>query len=455
MTSVQSMGNPMCCSRDCLVHKQRLHCMQGMSEYALIMVSSAISYALRCAGRCTGSRTTSIRICTQAVANTMYNSMRPGGLTGDSNLPNVVCLELVLEHIQMAMYDDYASASSFAHSLLQRVPNLFSARLWYHKSPYASYVPLLQLKHLDLGCVSLDELGCMPFAALFPVLETANLNAEDSGEDSNAIPELDVSGCRLLKRLVLTNVTVCRLSKPPQCNVRVDMLAWSFHAADEISQLEPGLLETNEVLLCSRELFQGHGLLSESCLPKLEVIRCDWDTVSDHEADNADELAHCLRHSRNLPALKSIFCGDSDKPKDAVMPVCIPAGLVSLPELIFATDRPLQLFFDSACDAGERLNTLFLVASEVRVDAADLLDMTDALFRRGLTLSMARAGEEHEGAPSQCMYVRALSAPQLSYDEAIGFVNARVERWGKHHDDCAQCGACFNCLRKAGVLESS
>lgn len=87
------------------------------------------------------------------------------------------------------------------------------------------------------------------------------------------------------------------------------------------------------------------------------------------------------------------------------------------------------------------------------MDAAALLDMTDALLRRGLTPNMAQAGQEHENAPSQCMYVCAISAPQLSYDDAMCAVNARVEKWGENHDAYAQCGACSKCLWKAGVLD--
>ncbi len=115
----------MCCGHDCLVDKRRLQCMQGMSEYALIMVSSAIGHALKCAGRSTGPCTTFIRICTHAVANSMYNAMRgSGSLTGDSILPNVVCLELVLEHFRMAMYDDHASASGLRAFCCRECPTL-------------------------------------------------------------------------------------------------------------------------------------------------------------------------------------------------------------------------------------------------------------------------------------------------------------------------------------------
>ena len=71
----------------------------------------------------------------------------------------------------------------------------------------------------------------------------------------------------------------------------------------------------------------------------------------------------------------------------------IPPDLAGVQELMLATARRLQLAFDSARSAEERLNTFCAVASEVSVDAAARLNMTNALLRRGLTLrGSSRAG---------------------------------------------------------------
>ena len=226
-------------------------------------------------------------------------------------------------------------------------------------------------------------------------------------------------------------------------------------------QLRAGLAEVSEVLLSSRELYSPHGLVAKAFLPILEVSRCDrWDDLyNDDDNDVKDEgraanvLVHTLRHRGNLPALKSILCGDYDCVSECPMKARIPAELAGVQELMFATNRPLRLLFESGRSVGEKLTTFCAVASEVRVDPAALRDMTEALFKRGLTLSMAQADPEDEYAPSQCLYVHAASAPQLSYGDAVRSVNARVERWGKTGDNaCGRCGACFDCLRKAGVL---
>ena len=428
--------------------------MQGMLDDALAVASNQISNALACADRHTGLCTTFISLRMDAVRHSLRDILgQPGAFSSPSKLANVVCLEPVL-YSHDARCDHTYHVGGLANRLFHRVPNLIAARFRY-PSPFYElwelHMPFCQLKHLDVGEVLLGHLAGMHFAAVLPALETASI----STLEVDAILELDVSGCQHLMQLVLSNVFVCRLSKPPQCRLRVDMSAWEPEDA-EASQLQPGLSEVNEVLLHSRDICSPHGLVAAVGMPKVEVIRCDWsDYYWNYEdvGSVADALVHCLRHSRTFPAVKSILCGDYGHPLGYVMKVRIPAGLAGVQELIFATDRRLQLAFDSARTAGERLNTFCAVASEVSVDAEALLDMTDALLRRRLTLSMAQAGQEHENAPSQCMYVRAISAPQLSYDDAISAVNARVGKWGKNHDTCAECGACFKCLRKAGILD--
>ena len=270
----------------------------------------------------------------------------------------------------------------------------------------------------------------MGFAALFPLLETARISA---CMESGTTPELNVSGCRYLTRLVLADMMVNHLSKPPQCTLRVEMVTLHSDGLEE-SQLRAGLAEVSEVLLSSKELYSPHGLVANAFLPNPEVIRCDrWDDLfDDDDSDDKDEgraanvLVHTLRHSRNLPALKSILCGDYDCVSECAMKARVPAELDGVQELMFATDRPLRLLFESGRNVGEKLTTFCAVASEVRVDLAALRDMSVALSKRGLTLSMAQADPERKYAPSQCLYVHAASAPQLSYDDAVRSVNARV-----------------------------
>lgn len=174
----------------------------------------------------------------------------------------------------------------------------------------------------------------------------------------------------------------------------------------------------------------------------MEVVRCDvssnstWNTVNDEYYDKDDEeeefggvaptaFGTYFKHSKSLPALKSIRCGDRHENPNLVIKARIPADLANVQELIIAIDRPLELSFDSACSVGERLNTLVFIAGEVMLDANALHDMGRALSRRGLTLMVVRAGQGLEHAPSQCMYVQASAAP-LSYNDAIQYVNARL-----------------------------
>ena len=228
------------------------------------------------------------------------------------------------------------------------------------------------------------------------------------------------------------------------------------------SQLQLALAEMNEVYLYAKELYRPQGLVARFCLPKLEVIRCEWDAYDDESSSSvdsdddgdegrvADALVHCLSHSKNLPSLKSIICGDWDRDPSRSMETHIPANLAGVKEIIIATNRPLQLVFNCASNAGERLECFFAVGSEVRMDA--LAPFQEALSKRGLTLSTAQASQDHEDAPSQCVYIRELSATQLSYDDAMRPVNAKVQDWGRTHS-CSQCGACYKCLKVEGLLD--
>ncbi len=419
--------------------KSGVFCLQ---EGNIVRASKQISSALACADRHIGPCTTSISIRTQAVQDSLIN------IVGQSQtspspfiLPNVISLDLVLGHES----GNGESIRQLASSLLQRLPNLVAARLWYHScDSEASLVPLAKVKHLDLCMQNCELLEEMAFGPLLPALETAHVSC---ALEEGPLRALDFSGCQHMVRLVV-GITVRCLLKPPQCKLRASMMRDKASFYKDTSMAQQGLPSLEEVLLDTWELHSSQGLLTRVCLPELQVIRCRWLETS---SDKDDTLVHCLRHSRNVPALKSILCGDWKRSDNRpAVEVRIPASLAGVHEIILAAKRPLVLAFDSACSAGERLNTFCVVGSEVSIDAAALLAMTDALIKRGLTLSMAQAGPEHAHAPSQCMYVRALCAPQLSYDDAIQIVNERVERWSRHWQ-CG-CGACFECLRRAGVL---
>ena len=438
--------------------------MQGEGEKWLLWASRRIARALACADRHTGPCTTSISLSTEAVYNNLINSRdQPRALPSSAIRANVACLELKLRCYEE---DDEGDICNFTYMMLQRLPNLIAAKLWF-ESYYSldPYVPLIHLKHLDLALGDLEPLDGMPFGELFPSLETACLRC--FGPDS--ISELDVSGCQHLTRLVLSEIVVYELSMLPQCMLRVEMTLFDSDE-HEVDGLEQALAEVSEALLPYQELCSPEGIVATTYLPNLEVIRCDgWDNDwinadylygdfaehdEDFEGEAANALVNCMAHSLNLPALKSILIGHHEVTQSG-MRVQIPADLAGVQELMIATAQPLKLGFESARCAGENLTSFYAVGEEVRVSAAALSSMKKALHKRGLTLSMVRADKGFTYAPSQCLYMHALSAQPLHYDDVICNVNARVGRWGYMQSDaCTHCGACFDCLRKAGILDS-
>ena len=414
----------------------------------MLEASKRISCALACADRHIGLCTSSISLCTDPVQDSLINPPgRSQASLSPSILPNVVSLELLLGYEDGS---DIERARQLASSLLQRLPNLVAARIDYPIKRGVFPVPLLKLKHLCLWVPTPDSLEGMSFSAHLPKLETASISVDNTW---SPVSRIDFSGCQHLVRLVMSNIPVRCLSKPSQCSLRVFLCCGDYDVYRDTSMAQQGMPNVREIYLDGDELCSPEGLLARCCLPELEVIRCSGPhTLFNGQSDKLDPFMHCLRHSRNVPALKSILCGDHRIPANrSAVKICIPAFLAGVQNMMLATDRSVELVFGSARSAGESLTALCVVASEIRVDAAALLGMTDALLRRGLTLSMAHAGQEHEHAPSQCMYVRAVSAPELSYDEAVQCVNKRIGSWARDYG-CGQCVACHYCLRGAGLL---
>ena len=449
-----------------------LCCMQGMDETAMSRASKQITHALASAERCTGSCTTYISLVTEHIGNLPANDPgHPANWPISSTLANVACLELQLT-CYTDVNDDFIRA--YTRWTLGRLPNLVAARLWL-EAPYSicPYVDLHHLKHLELGVGDVTSVGCVDIEQAFPSLGTACISASVE-PGTNSI--LDFSECRHLTRLVFANIMVYDLYKPPGCTVRVEMVR--LQSEDLVANwLRQGLAEVSELLLSSKELYSHDGLLTKARMPKLEVIRCDgWgeDSPTDgnssdsdgNDAANPDDieeleflvtrsLENCMMHSRNFPALRSILIADNThSSQEPVMCVVIPYYLARVQELMIASERPVELVFGCAHMTGERLETFCVVGKEVKVDRAAMTEMRDALSGRGLTLSMVKAKKKHEHYPSECLYVHPSSAPQLSFDDAILALDARIERWGDNKNACGQCGACFKCLRKAGILDS-
>ena len=329
--------------------------MQEDSDGDIPKASKQISDALACADRHIGPCTTSIFISTEAVQDSFSNFFASSQASLSSSvLLNAVSLQLVIDDGR----EDDENVRQFASWLLQRVPNLTAARVYYPLGSWAALLPLLHLKHLDLCVQNLESLGSMSFSDLVPELESARISSGDAG---TPISQLDFSGCKHLVCLVVANSAVRRLSKPPQCRLRVDMWYGDPNIYEDTSMAQKGLPNVKEVFLAGDELCDPEGLLERVCLPELQVIRCDWpETLWNEESDKLDTLMYCSRHSRNVPALRSILCGDHRiKYNRPAVKVRVPSALAGVHEIMLATMRPLVLAFDSAACAGKSLNTFF------------------------------------------------------------------------------------------------
>lgn len=419
--------------------------MQGDSDRERAKATSQVRDALACATRHIGPCTTFIRLSQETLYTPRHGFIdmikRPGVLPCSSMLVNVTYFEVDLR----GQYgDDRDDIQQLSNWLLQRMPNLLAAQL-ISSNAFCGVprIPLVHLKHLRLHVWQLASLEGMRFGESVPALQTARVSA--CGSKSGLLSKMDVSGCKDLVRLVIDNIVVCHLEKQPKCWLKVDLAEWRRDDL-EATQLQSMFSAVDELRLSYRDVYHPQGLVAIAAMPNVKVPK--FDDI----CDGSD----CELFS-SLESLKSIICGNCDASFDSDSESerdhYIPADLGSVEELMFATRHPLELVFGDGHSAGERLNTLYIIARHVKVDALALLGMNNALLSRGLTLRMVKAEQGHRDFPAQCMYLHAISALVLSYDEARRAVDARLERWGRH-SSCAQCGACFTCLREAGVLEA-
>ena len=413
--------------------------MQGETNHEKAKAALQVRDALACATRHIGPCTTFIRLSQETLYTPRHGFIdiikRPGVLPCSSMLVNVTYFEVDIRGRDGNDRDDIKQLSNW---LLQRMPNLLAAQLMSSNAFCGvPRIPLGHLKHLRLHVWQPASLEGMRFGESVPALQTARVSA--CGSNLGLFSEMDVSGCKDLVRLVFDGIIVCHLEKQPKCWLKVDLTEWRRDDL-EATQLQSMFSAVDELRLSYRDVCEPQGLAAIAAMPNVKVLSfC-----------NICEYGY---NFSSLKSLKSIICSDCDDSCNSERDAYVPADLGSVEELVFATQTPLYLVLFDGRGAGERLKTMYIIAASVTVSALSLLDMNSALFSRGLTLRMVKADEGHRDFPAQCMYVHAISAPVLSYDEARRAVDARLERWGRH-SSCAQCGACFTCLREAGVLEA-
>ena len=122
-----------------------------------------------------------------------------------------------------------------------------------------------------------------------------------------------------------------------------------------------------------------------------------------------------------------------------------PQQLPKLRGVVIKGSGRLKISFVDAVATVSGLDSFHLFGQPLRPSGEDLVKLmaaSGALARRGLVLGAA-AAQQH-GVDSSCIYLRPVGARELSFEE----LSTRVEQLVQ-----CRCGACFDCLQRAGCVE--
>ena len=130
--------------------------------------------------------------------------------------------------------------------------------------------------------------------------------------------------------------------------------------------------------------------------------------------------------------------------------IIVPAQLPNRQELLIEAEGILKLQFEEPLATASSLTRFHVSAQALAIAAEDVLRMSCSLLRRGLTLAaVLKSQARHEHMPKvkrSCVFLQSFDTGQPSLRE-------RDHDLYPHTLEC-RCGACFKCLRKAGLLDA-
>lgn len=277
---------------------------------------------------------------------------------------------------------------------------------------------------------------------LLPLLETLRLEGYVEG----TLDRLDLSACGHLRGLALVDLKVDQLGMPPACNFSFSLLVMGSKLTEsmviDMSAVfglagHSGLRLRDDPIEATQHFFHWLGHCRD-----LKIVRSyifdDFEDERGQDPQMEDHggpvswLVNALPASgQPLRNLRSIIM-EADSINGT-----FPAKLPNLELLAIMSRGLLELEFEDPLATVSALRSFYALGQPLIVDAVDMLRMSSSLIRRGLILDAASAGFPHS-----CIYLRGINAVQLSVDELCDLVWNLVFY--------CTCGACFECLYKAG-----
>lgn len=365
-----------------------------------------------------------------------------------SGLSTLKCLRLVMFEI------NHAAVATFSDWLLEQTTSLVALHLLAPSWQLgAGTLTFQHLRYVSLAAYGITG-SCFRPAEIMPVLEVLGIVGK-------AHFEIDLTGCKHLRCVNIRGTF--HHNKPLElhsCQLSIDMtLGWTGQLATQhpsSPQMVSALRSAAQIgLYCTDFLVSEAAPGFFSGCQSLEVFTLEWAARTNITTMQGPPL-HTFHHllMNCMPAqgqplwnLKTIIIRTE---RDYYMSAKIPAMLPRLEELVMYTMGPLTVYFEDPIATSTSLRTLHLSGRNLHISGEDVLRMSCALHKRGLTLSAVCApkdcsGERFERRTS-CIYLRPVSTEDLS----LRLLHGITEKLALQ----CRCGACFSCLRRAGAVDA-
>ena len=366
-----------------------------------------------------------------------------------AQLSNLRCLSL-LESIQSILCTERALAQ-FSVCLLERAPRLEALHLRV-KTPHfpPSNISFQHLRHLVV--TSADLHSNFLVAKQLPALETLLLVRKKGCK----LKLLDMSGCKRLRRLVLSDVVaeewIWDATSLGPCPLVLDL-----GVSPDLSDAEACGNALHSEAASAQQLSMGapfasetqRGILGEFLL--VRVLDMDWPLafqdqyyddmgVNDSNGKRLGRLAWCMPPNKQ-PLLNLTTIVITAGSMHATFPEA--SQLPNLKELVIAALGRLDLHFEDPIGTLSGLTSLHVFGQPLATVPSQealtrLMATSRALEKHGLVLGAAAAQQDG------CLYLRLVGAPELTIDVLRAETTQLVQ---------CRCGACFGCLQRAGCIE--
>ena len=414
--------------------------LDGTPEDTARTVSSLTWIAKR-----TSAATTSLKLAFRMLESCPEANSLVAALSGVAQLSNLRCLTYLPLPLESGRTDPVLV--SLLDWLLEQVANIEAMRTCIRTRHLpASHITFHQMRHLVMTSQGFQ--ASFLVAQQLPALETLLI----AGECYNGLEVLDMSGCTLLRRLALSDnvaeTLIWEMASSGPCPLALEMHEPLEDLEEACANAFYNQAALAEQLVIRQFAIDGNVYDFFSSFPLMKALTLEWPSYDPTWHDDLDfyekpdYLVSCMPNDgQPLLNLETIIITASS------MKGTFPGSshLPNLRELVIQAVYDLDVQFQDPVGTISGLASLHVSGRPLispGVDTFQHMTASGALERRGLVLGAATARQP--GADSSCIYLRPVGAQELSMEELSANIEQLVQ---------CRCGACFDCLQKAGCID--